>query len=701
MAESILKRLARAITGPNSLAFYAAPTDGAPEDDAAQGPPSLGEVVVRSGDTFLIPGAWLKSIVENEDVILARGGGLGLKLYEELLDDDVAFATFQQRRLAVVSRAWEVTPGDENDPRSVEAADHLREQLKRLNFDRICSNMLFGVWHGYAVAEGLFELGSDGKYCLSDIVVPDRRWFGFSGEGELRFRPGLTIAGETLPPNKFWVMRTGASHDFAFYGLGLAHWCYWPIWFKRNVIKFWALYLEKLGYPTVVGEQLDSWTDDEKGNYLKTLVSIGRDRAVKVPEGAAAGIKLMEAQRSGAGSSSYLDFVTEQNEALMRVVLGQTSTTKSTPQGIGGTGAEVHDDVKDEIVKADADLLCESFNGTFPKWLTRWNFGEDVAPPRVYRVLEEADDLDTVADRDVKLAGIGIRRTDESIEETYGPGYEREEVPPELVPGAGRGNPAAVPAAANDAGEATDRRATFAAQDVAPLYVYRQLTNPRPLLAWARAQGIPNLEPAEELHVTVLYSRQPVDWFKLADSWGFNGELKVDAGGPRKLERLGKDGAIVLRFASDPLGWSHESKVRAGASHDFDEYLPHITIAYDPAGTIDVEALEPYVGELTFGPEMFEAIEVEPVPGIEPVEFSADDEDAIGRLAELLADETNPIILEFGATLKEALAGVTNPEAARVALLNAFERMPAERMAAIAGIPLILERMSAEAGVGA
>lgn len=691
MAETFLSRVAQLIAwnGPNLSATI--------EDEAA--PPVEGELASRSGESWTVPGTWLKAIAANEDAILSRGGGLGLKLYEELLDDDVAFSTFQQRRLAVISHDWEVAPGDENDPRSVEAAEHLKGQLKRISFDRISDKMLFSIWFGYGVAEGLYGRDAELKVVLDDIVVPDRRHFGFTNEGELRLRPGLSLSGESLPANKFWVMRTGASHDFAFYGLGLAHWCYWPIWFKRNVIKFWALYLEKLGYPTVVGEQDDNWTEEEKKGFLATLVAIGRDRAVKVPSGATEGIKLMEAARSGAGTSSYLDFVGEQNEALMRIVLGQPGTSKATAQGIGGTQAEVHNDVKGEIVKADADLLCESFNSTFPVWLTRWNFGPDVAPPRVYRKLEQEDDLDTIADRDVKLDKLGIRRTDDSIEETYGPGYERKEEPdPPAVPA--QGLPQPLPATANDGDpEPIDRRAEFAAQDVAPLYIYRKLAASREFLKWARETGIPGLVPVDELHVTVLYSREPVDWFDLSDGWEYDSELKVGAGGARKVERLGDEGAIVLRFASDSLKWSHERKVRAGASHDFPEYLPHVTIGYDPDGTFDEAALEPFTGELLFGPEMFEALEVDGSPYVKPIEFSAEDEDAIERIARLLAEETQPVIVEFAATIRDALEGVSSPEAARVALLNAFEAMPTEKMAEAVGLPLLVERMRAEAGL--
>src|SRR5205085_3062459 len=89
---------------------------------------------------------------------------------------------------------------------------------------------------------------------LDDILVPDRRWFGFTLDGELRYTAAMMTAnGQELPPNKFLALRTGGTHDFAFYGLGLAHWAYWPVWFKRAGLKFWALALEKLSEPTMVG----------------------------------------------------------------------------------------------------------------------------------------------------------------------------------------------------------------------------------------------------------------------------------------------------------------------------------------------------------------------------------------------------------------------------------------------------------------
>jgi hypothetical protein len=365
--------------------------------------------------------------------------------------------------------------------------------------------------------------------------------------------------------------------------------------------------------------------------------------------------------------------------------------------------------VKAEIVKADADLICEGINGTFAKWVTRWNHGDDVAPPKVYRVLDDAEDLDKVAERDSKLDQMGIERTDESIEQVYGEGYQRKPKPdPAALPPALPGRRGA---AANDdeqdpaiARRAADRRAEFDAHEPTPLYVSRRLQNADDVLAWARAQGFKNLERAEDLHVTILYSRKPVDWFGMGETWSSDpkGGLTVPAGGPRKVEALGDKGAIVLHFASSDLRWRHEGMVERGASHDFDDYFPHVTFTYD-GGDVDLTKVQAYEGELRFGPERFEELVADP----DPLSlFEAVEEDEIERLTAALLAETNPILAEFGAAVVDTLkaerelrGGVLSVQGARVALLQAFEQFPADRLARLTGLPLVAQRAAAEAGV--
>ena len=145
-----------------------------------------------------------------------------------------------------------------------------------------------------------------------------------------------------------------------------------------------------------------------------------------------------------------------------------------------------------------------------------------------------------------------------------------------------------------------------------PLYVRRDLLNAADLIAWAKAQGLETTLTPEDMHVTVLYSRTPVDPMAMGETWGSetDGGLIVKAGGPRALERFG-EGALVLQFASWSLTSRHADMIRAGASHDWPEYAPHVTITYTVPDGFDIEAVRPYAGELRFGPEIFEPLDLD------------------------------------------------------------------------------------------
>jgi hypothetical protein len=96
----------------------------------------------------------------------------------------------------------------------------------------------------------------------------------------------------------------------------------------------------------------------------------------------------------------------------------------------------------------------------------------------------------------------------------------------------------------------------------------------------------------------------------MGEAWGSepNGDLIVKRGGPRALERFG-EGAVVLQFASWSLVSRHEDMVRAGASHDYEEYLPHVTITYSAPDNLDLSKIVPFDGELHFGPEIFQPLD--------------------------------------------------------------------------------------------
>lgn len=185
----------------------------------------------------------------------------------------------------------------------------------------------------------------------------------------------------------------------------------------------------------------------------------------------------------------------------------------------------------------------------------------------------------------------------EVIEQSLGEGGA-DDVPPRL--------------AANDALAVIRKHAPmFADAEPRPLYVKRELLNAADLVAWAKANGFDTTLAAEDMHVTILYSRNAVDPMKMGETWTSeeNGGLTIKPGGPRALERF-NEGAVVLQFASYALESRHREMIEAGGSHDWPEFLPHITLSYQ-AGDIDLAALVPYSGELRFGPEIFEPLDLD------------------------------------------------------------------------------------------
>lgn len=141
------------------------------------------------------------------------------------------------------------------------------------------------------------------------------------------------------------------------------------------------------------------------------------------------------------------------------------------------------------------------------------------------------------------------------------------------------------------------------------LYVSRTVLNGADLVAWAKSQGFKTTLPAEDLHVTVCYSRRPLPWTKIDEDWHGDekGHVTIRPGGPRAVSQFKQ--ATVLEFASSALSWRHEDFKRAGATWDHPEYLPHITISYDKPADLDVRDIKPYQGEIVLGPEIFQELD--------------------------------------------------------------------------------------------
>lgn len=134
------------------------------------------------------------------------------------------------------------------------------------------------------------------------------------------------------------------------------------------------------------------------------------------------------------------------------------------------------------------------------------------------------------------------------------------------------------------------------------LYVSRPLLNGEALRAWARSVGFVSTLPASDMYVTIAFSKRALDWSTVPPK---HGGLAVEVGETGHVKRLGK--AIVLRFDSPELRARWQAFRDAGASWDFPEFQPHVTISYaEPERwPAPPEQMQPYDGMLRFGAERY------------------------------------------------------------------------------------------------
>lgn len=361
---------------------------------------------------------WLAPLLESQDEILETKGGGDLLVYEQELTDTQIESGYQQRFSAFIGCETDVIPGGKKRL-DIKAADFVREQLSGINWDDICEKQLYAIHYGFGVAECLWM--RDGQNIGFDdtrdgIRVRNRRRFKFAPDRSLRLIVwGDMLQGETMPDRKFWVLRSGGDNHDEPYGRGLGHNLYWPVFFKRNDMKFWLRFLEKFSQPTVKVEYPSGMPKDEQDRLLQSAYRMASASALKVPQGTV--IDFLEAGRSG--TADYVKLWELMDAAISKTILSQTMTTDS---GSSLSQAQVHEGVAARLIKRDADLLCGSFNRSIVRWLVDWNY-PGAAYPKVWRKIDPAEDLKAVADRDRVLFDMGFKLTPEKVVEVYGEGY--------------------------------------------------------------------------------------------------------------------------------------------------------------------------------------------------------------------------------------------------------------------------------------
>lgn len=312
-----------------------------------------------------------------DDTLLERGGGKGLKIYDEIERDTHAYSVIQKRKHQLIGREWVVKAGGD-DKADIEAADFIGDLINALPFDQICLDLLDATLKGFAISELVYK--RDGRHVIIDKVTTlEQRRFVFDAD----FKPRLLTMsapsfGEKLPDRKFMVHRFGMKGNNP-YGLGLGTRLFWPVLFKRNGVAYWMKFLERFASPIPVGKYPIGSLPAQQRDLMSVLEGMNHASGITVPIGTE--LESFEAKRSG--TVDYEAWGRFWNSEMSKATLGETLTTEMGTNG-ARAASETHASILDMLVDSDADILSGTLNQQMVRWLCAFNYPGG-KPPTIWR----------------------------------------------------------------------------------------------------------------------------------------------------------------------------------------------------------------------------------------------------------------------------------------------------------------------------
>jgi len=341
-------------------------------------------------------------LLPDPDPVLQKMGE-GPAILESLSADSHLMAVMQTRKNGTLETEFEVKAGSAKDaeptPQAQALADALKEDLWKMGLRDVISQVLESTLYGMTPCELLWE-ARDGMVRLKEIRPLPARWFAYDMDNAARFLTASSpYLGVPLPEGKFVISRHHPSYDNP-YGIRLLSRVFWPIFFKRNTLKFWVEFLEKFGGAFLIGKYQNP--ADAPG-MLAQLTAMIRSSVAVVPAGAE--VDAIVTNSTGT-SDAFERFKNSMDSEISKVILGQTLTTEVGDKGTQALGT-VHKTVLDSYVTADKALVKAFFDEV------AWLYGQindATASSPVLEWEQEEDEKNTLATRDKTLADTGMLR---------------------------------------------------------------------------------------------------------------------------------------------------------------------------------------------------------------------------------------------------------------------------------------------------
>ena len=281
-----------------------------------------------------------------------------LTLAEEMEERDPHYSSvLRTRKLAVLGLDVKVEPASDS-AEDIRLADEIKALVRSPKFEDLQGDLLDALGKGYAVAEIEWQRGA--KWIPTEYKFRDPRFFAPDINHPETFR----IIDESDPVN---------------------------------------------------GKYDSNATDADISILRNAVSSIGSDAAAVLPEDMQ--IEFEQIASAASGSDVFEKLVSWIDRQVSKAVLGQTMTSDD---GSSKSQASVHNEVRKELIEADAKQLAQTINRDLVKPFIDWNFGPRENYPRISIRLPEKEDLISLATNVEKLIKSGLHLDADEVREKFG-----------------------------------------------------------------------------------------------------------------------------------------------------------------------------------------------------------------------------------------------------------------------------------------
>ncbi len=327
-----------------------------------------------------------------------------LTLAEEMEERDLHYLGVLGSRKRALSGLDVTIEAASDDAADVRLAEECRELVKAANFEDVIEDLQDALGKGFSVSEIIWDTSAKQWQPLR-YEWRQPRWFKFDIDTrhELRLKDAVDpLRGIALAPCKFLQHRPrikkGLPIRNAFAYIVAFSWI-----MKLYALKDWMAFAEVFGMPLRLGRYGPNASREDVAVLRRAVANIGSDAAAVLPESMRiefeAAANVAGAAQLFEGLCVYLD------KQVSKAVLGQTMTTDD---GSSLSQAQVHNEVRLDILKADAKDMAQTLNRDLIKPFVDLNHGVQKRYPRVVLKVIEPEDIKALVEALDKLVPMGL-----------------------------------------------------------------------------------------------------------------------------------------------------------------------------------------------------------------------------------------------------------------------------------------------------